>query len=228
MTKTYQALLYDFFAHPMRIFFLYAGILALFGAIVLLFQIGNFVHLHQFIFMDIFCGCAFAGFLFSTIPDWTNYKKSLLPFSIVAFVLLNLALLWELFALKNGIFMLLFWIWILGSCGFWLYKDKNTNHFSLIFILLCLIFLQCFALVVSPKPYAIIHCYVAGIIVVGFRVSMVLAQTALDTAQTKSSCVFIPQAILRNLAYFTLLILDLLTPFLSHKPYKVLSRLAQV
>ena len=87
MTKTNKELLYDFFTHPMRIFFLYAGILALFGVMILLFQIGNFIHLHQFIFIDLFCGCAFAGFLFSAIPDWTNYKKSLLPFSIVAFIL---------------------------------------------------------------------------------------------------------------------------------------------
>ena len=209
MTKTNKELLYDFFTHPMRIFFLYAGILVLFGVMILLFQIGNFIHLHQFIFIDLFCGCAFAGFLFSAIPDWTNYKKSLLPFSIVAFILLNFALLTELLALNGRIFILLFWLWILGSCIFWLYKGKNTNHLNLIFVLLCLVFLQSFGLFFTPKPYALIHCYVAGIIVIGFRVSTVLAQTALDKIKGENSCVFIPNPILRNLSYFAILMLAL-------------------
>mgnify|MGYP003457705864 CR=1 FL=1 len=87
-----NSLIYDFFAHPMRIFFIYSGVLGILGACVLGFRIGDFIGLHQFIFLELFCASAFCGFLFTAVVDWTGFKGSLIPYSVAGFVLLNLAL----------------------------------------------------------------------------------------------------------------------------------------
>lgn len=209
MTKGFKGLIYDFFTHPMRIFFLYAGFLGICATFILLFGVGDFIALHQFIFMRLFVGAAFAGFLFSALPDWTHYKKSLLPFSISSFVLLNLALITEICYGNSVVLLFLFWILLFLSSCLWIYLDKNYNHFSILFVLACITFCYGFEMLISsPIQYALLHCYVAGIIIVGFRVSAVLAQLALKV-NTKSQCVFLPNPILRNLSYLAVLLLAL-------------------
>ena len=209
MTKNFKEIIADFFAHPMRLFFLYASVFALFGSFVLLFSFENFIIFHQFIFLQLFCGCAFAGFLLNAMPDWTNYTGNLTPFSTLAFILLTLSFILEI-TLQKGIFVMpLFWLFLLLTCSYWLYKDKNTNNFSLLFVLSCIFcvsVLQCF---LGIQSYGLIHLYIAGIVIVGFRVSAVMAQLALDREYESKTYVFLPNPILRNLAYFSFVLLAL-------------------
>ena len=100
-----DSLIYDFFAHPMRIYYIFAGILAIFGALVLIFRIGDFISFHQFIFLELFCAAAFCGFLFTAVPDWANYKKSLMSYSISGFVILILALISQILGFNGHIFI---------------------------------------------------------------------------------------------------------------------------
>lgn len=207
MTKNFREILIDFFSHPMRIFFLYASFFAVFGAIVLLISTKNFINFHQFIFLQLFCGCAFAGFLLNAMPDWTNYTGNLTPYSIIAFSLLTLSFILEI-TLESGIFVMpIFWLFLLLVCGYWLYKDRNTNNFNLIFVLSCILLISLFQAFFGASNYGLIHLYIAIIVIVGFRVSAVMAQLALDREYGEKIYVFLPNPILRNLAYFSFILL---------------------
>lgn len=207
MTKNFREILIDFFSHPMRIFFLYASFFAILGAIVLLTSTKNFINFHQFIFLQLFCGCAFAGFLLNAMPDWTNYTGNLTPYSIIAFSLLTLSFILEI-TLESGIFIMpIFWLFLLLVCGYWLYKDRNTNNFNLIFVLSCILLISLFQAFFGASNYGLIHLYIAAIVIVGFRVSAVMAQLALDREYGEKIYVFLPNPILRNLAYFSFILL---------------------
>ena len=207
MTKNFREILIDFFSHPMRIFFLYASFFAVFGAIVLLISTKNFINFHQFIFLQLFCGCAFAGFLLNAMPDWTNYTGNLTPYSIIAFSLLTLSFILEI-TLESGIFVMpIFWLFLLLVCGYWLYKDRNTNNFNLIFVLSCILLISLFQAFFGASNYGLIHLYIAIIVIVGFRVSAVMAQLAVDREYGEKIYVFLPNPILRNLAYFSFILL---------------------
>ncbi len=201
-------LIYDFFLHPMRIFFLYGGAFALIGVGVLLSEIDGYVSLHQFIFIELFCAAAFAGFLFTALPDWTHYDKSLLPYSIVGFILLSLAFIFIIFEFNARVIMVIFWLFLLFCTIYWLIRDKKYTHYSLVVILSSIAGIEIYSLFYVYKPYALIHCYSAAITVIGFRVSVVLAQLALEAKYTKESpYTFIPNPILKNISFIALLAL---------------------
>ena len=225
MIKNPKSIMLDFFAHPMRLFFLYASVFAIFGSLVLLFSFENFITFHQFIFLHLFCGCAFVGFLLNAMSDWTNYTGNLTPFSLLAFILLSLGFILEITAQKGILIMPLFWLFLLLVCAYWLYKDRNTNNFSLLFILSCILLVSIAEAFLKIQNYALIHLYMAGIVIVGFRVSAVMAQLALDKEYKSKSYVFLPNPILRNLAYFALFLLALsefLPQFTSLKSFMAL------
>lgn len=209
MIKSFQAIILDFFAHPMRIFFLYASFFAIFGSMVLLFSLNNFIAFHQFIFLQLFCGCAFAGFLLNAMPDWTNYTGNLTPFSIIAFSLLTLSFFMEIVAGKGIFIMPIFWFFLLLICAYWLIRDKNTNNFSLIFVLTCILLVNLTQVFLDTPSNALIHLYIAAVVIIGFRVSAVMAQLALDKAYKSKTFVFLPNPISRNLATLSFVLLTL-------------------
>lgn len=216
-----DSLIYDFFAHPMRIYYIFAGILAIFGALVLIFRIGDFISFHQFIFLELFCAAAFCGFLFTAVPDWANYKKSLMSYSISGFVILILALISQILGFDGHIFIAIFWSFLALVVSFWLILGKNYDNFALIFLLFSIALVEILGLFYGLNSYALLHCYVAGIILIGFRVSITLGRAALDRkfGKENNQYIFIPNPILKNisllfvilLTYATLFNLDLMT-----------------
>ena len=135
-------ILSDFFAYPLRIFFISGAVFAILACLGLIFAPSVFINLHQFIFLQSFLGAAFAGFLLTALPLWCEVKSSLKPLSISLFVLLWLAFVAEIFSfdftLSYGI-MSLFWFILLCQACLWLIKSKNTKTLPL--CLCCLEFL---------------------------------------------------------------------------------------
>ena len=213
-----NSLIYDFFAHPMRIFFIYSGVLGILGACVLGFRIGDFIGLHQFIFLELFCASAFCGFLFTAVVDWTGFKGSLIPYSVAGFVLLNLALVAKFAGFDGRIFVAIFWLFLALCVLFWLILGKNYDNFALVFLLFTTALIEILALFDSQNlinSYAILHCYVAGIILIGFRVSITLGRAALDRkfGKENNQYIFIPNPILKNISLLFVILLTYATLF---------------
>lgn len=213
-----NSLIYDFFAHPMRIFFIYSGVLGILGACVLGFRIGDFIGLHQFIFLELFCASAFCGFLFTTVVDWTGFKGSLIPYSVAGFVLLNLALVAKFAGFDGRIFVAIFWLFLALCVLFWLILGKNYDNFALVFLLFTTALIEILALFDSQNlinSYALLHCYVAGIILIGFRVSITLGRAALDRkfGKENNQYIFIPNPILKNISLLFVILLTYATLF---------------
>lgn len=204
-----NSLIYDFFAHPMRIFFIYSGVLGILGACVLGFRIGDFIGLHQFIFLELFCASAFCGFLFTAVVDWTGFKGSLIPYSVAGFVLLNLALVAKFAGFDGRIFVAIFWLFLALCVLFWLILGKNYDNFALIFLLFSIALVEILGLFYGLNSYALLHCYVAGIILIGFRVSMTLGNLALDKkfGKDNNTYTFIPNPILKNISFLSIITL---------------------
>ena len=210
-----DSLIYDFFAHPMRIYYIFAGILAIFGALVLIFRIGDFISFHQFIFLELFCAAAFCGFLFTAVPDWANYKKSLMSYSISGFVILILALISQILGFNGYIFIAIFWSFLALVVSFWLILGKNYDNFALIFLLFSIALVEILALFYGLNSYALLHCYVAGIILIGFKVSITLGRAALDRkfGKENNQYIFIPNPILKNISLLFVILLTYATLF---------------
>ena len=208
-----DGLIYDFFAHPMRIFFIFAGILGILGASILGFRIGDFVGLHQFIFLELFCAAAFCGFLFTAVPDWTGFKKSLIPYSIIGFTLLILALVSKFAGFDGRIFVAIFWLFLALSVLFWLIVGKNYDNFALVFLLFTTALIEILPLFNGTNLlnfHALLHCYTAGIILIGFRVSITLGRQALNRkfGDKSAEYIFIPNPILKNISLLFMIILS--------------------
>ncbi|ARR00006.1 MULTISPECIES: NnrS family protein [Campylobacter] len=209
MISSLKELIYDFFIHPMRLFFIMSGLFAIFGTIILIFNIGDFISFHKFIFIELFVSSAFVGFLLTAVSDWADYKGSLLPYSVIGFILLILALSTQILGFNGSIFIAFLWSFIAITTLIWLIKAKNYDNFSLIFLLCFIAFIEFYGVIYEPKPYALIHCFMGGIILIGFRISTVLARLALDRKFKDNSYIFIPNPILKNISYISLLALAL-------------------
>ena len=203
-------ILSDFFAYPLRIFFISGAVFAILACLGLIFAPSVFINLHQFIFLQSFLGAAFAGFLLTALPLWCEVKSSLKPLSISLFVLLWLAFVAEIFSfdftLSYGI-MSLFWFILLCQACLWLIKSKNTKNIALVLVLFgifALSLLKNFAYELN-LDYAYIHLCVLATLVVSFRVSLVLGNDALSSL-SNSNLSFLPNAVLKNISCFLLFV----------------------
>lgn len=184
----------------MRIFFLMSCFYALLSISVLVIQTPDFIDLHQFIFYHLFVASAFVGFLLTAIPIWCEYEKSLIPFSVPCFVLLVFALVFLSF---NGIrmyFIVGFWIVLTVNVLWLLLIAKNSNHLDLVFLLFCIDLTLIYG-VYNGIDYnrALLHLYMAGIVMVTTRVGSVLGQECLDKAYHNNTLLFLPHRVFANL-----------------------------
>ncbi len=205
---TKKELMRDFFIHPMRIFFLLSGVFAVIGALLLLLKIGDYILWHQFFFLQLFCGSAFAGFLLSAIPDWMHYTRSLLPFSIPCFILLMLASIGVFFGVGE-IFMLLFWVFLCLSCVFLTCKKSNSYPFGVILSLFLIAFVNIVSFYHFMNPIVVVHFYIASIVIIGFRVSLVLGQLALNRSNPLNPYIFLLNPIFKNISYISFVLLGI-------------------
>ena len=208
----------NFFTHPMRIFFMSACFCGICGGLVFYFS-NNFLILHQILFLNLLPACAYGGFLLTAIPDWANYHGSLKKIGFTLFGLVFLAFLSLPFSyLLSGSFIAIFWAILLGFCAILLWRDKNDDNFSILFVLsLFLGFEIAFLLKNDFKfLYSQIHISVAAIAVVSFRVSIVLGNEALKNTNFKDP-IFLPNFVHKNLVAFFAILYAFSALFLDEK-----------
>lgn len=206
----------------MRIFFLTACVCVALGC-VSFFTPFDFVSFHKFAFLALACPAAYAGFLFTAVPDWANFSGRLKPHSVTMFAIFALALAASPFWLNLSYFLIgIFWAYLLIFCAVLLALDKNTDNFSVLCVLAAFCALS-FAYALSGDERflrAQIHVNAAAVAVVSFRVSIVTAKEAFKleaargenlsgnfTAEDMSQAVFAPNFVYKNLAVTALLIL---------------------
>ena len=199
----------DFFTHPMRIFFLSAVFCIVLGCAGF-FVADDFVSFHKFAFLALACPAAYAGFLFTAIPDWANFSGNLKPHSIAMFVIFACALAAMFFGLKISFFLTsFFWLYLTIFSITLLARDRNSDNFSVASVLISFCALSFLYAFTGEELFlnAQIHLNVAAIIVVTFRVSIVAAREALKLEVGMDEAVFAPSFVYKNLALTALFVL---------------------
>ena len=199
----------DFFTHPMRIFFLSAVFCIVLGCAGF-FVADDFVSFHKFAFLALACPAAYAGFLFTAIPDWANFSGNLKPHSIAMFVIFACALAAMFFGLKISFFLTsFFWLYLTIFSITLLARDRNSDNFSVASVLISFCALSFLYAFTGEELFlnAQIHLNVAAIIVVTFRVSIVAAKEALKLEEGMDEAVFAPSFVYKNLALTALFVL---------------------
>lgn len=193
--------------HPMRLFFLTAALIGM-GAAFSFWLTLDFVRIHRLLFLNILPAFAYAGFLLTAMPSWTGYTASLRQSAGILYVLPCLALL-SLFGADGISAWLLvgFWVYLTVFCAFLQWKDRNTNHLSIVGILSIFVVLQSVFAYTQHDIWlnSQLHIHIAAIVLVSFRVSIVLGNDAVQSSKWKNP-VFIPNKVYKNLAVVLLLI----------------------
>ena len=205
----------NFFTYPLRIFFLNSAVFVIIASVVLAFNLGDFVALHKFIFLQSFLGAAFAGFLLTALPLWCEIEVNRKPFSIALFVILWVAFLsCALIDESLGYaIMSAFWFVLFLVALFWIIKAKNTANLILIFALLGLFALSAVQIFMREVrfAYAFIHLCALATLIVSFRVSLVLGNEAIKSLPNSDSLMFIPNVALKNISCFLVFALIIAT-----------------
>lgn len=191
----------DFFTHPMRIFFLSAAFCVALGCVGF-FVADDFISFHKFAFLALVCPVAYAGFLFTAIPDWTNFHGDLKPHSIAMFVIFICALTAMFFDLRTSYFLMsFFWLYLTLFSIALLVRDKNIDNLSIACVLVAFcIFSFLYAFMGNELFLNVqIHLNIIAIVVVSFRVSIVIAREAFKLEEGMDEAVFAPSFVYKNL-----------------------------
>ncbi|EJP74735.1 MULTISPECIES: NnrS family protein [Campylobacter] len=204
----------DFFTHPMRIFFLSSVFCVVLGCISF-FVAGDFVSFHKFAFLGLVCPLAYGGFLFTAVPDWTNFPGDLKKHSVAMFTLFVLSLVAMFLDLKFGYFFMgCFWLYLSVFSLVLIIRDRNDQNFSVASILIAFCAFDFLYVFSGDEKFlnAQIHLNMIAILVVSFRVSIVMAKEAFKLEPDMNEAVFAPSFVYKNLAIsaFVLLIAALL------------------
>ncbi|MCD8213538.1 MAG: NnrS family protein, partial [Campylobacter sp.] len=175
---------------------------------------------HKFAFLGLVCPLAYAGFLFTAIPDWTNFPGNLKNHSIIMFVLFVVSLIAMFVDLKfSYFFMSCFWLYLTIFSVVLIIRDRNDQNFSVASMLIAFCaFSFLYAFSGNEKFLNVqIHLNMIAIVIVSFRVSIVTAKEAFKLEKEMSEAVFAPSFVYKNLAVtaFVLLIAAILFEALS-------------
>lgn len=210
-----------FFSHPVRIFFAHSTLFAIVASAILALNMGDFVRLHKFIFLQSFLGAAFGGFLLLAFPIWCEIKTDLKPISALLIALLWIAFFMQIFAESSGFFidsasygvMSAFWLALLASAFVWIIKSKNSQNLALLFALFCIFALTLAQIWVREAKisYAFIHICIFAMLIISFKISLVLGNEALKSLPNASALIFLPNPALKNISCFLVLALAIAT-----------------
>ncbi|PSM53083.1 putative heme-copper protein NnrS [Campylobacter blaseri] len=208
----------DFFTHPMRIFFLLSSIFVI-PASLIFFTNFDFVTLHKVFFLQLMVPSAYLGFLFTAIPDWTQYHDNLKQHVIACFALLIVAFLFSFINLTIVNFTVSFiWFYMLIFSTYIVWLDRNDNQFSILFSLLCFVVLSFLYAFTDESIYlnsqVFLNC--ALIMLVSFRVSLAIGREALKL-QKENENVFIPNGVYKNIAVFSIFLFIIGSFFIQSK-----------
>lgn len=205
---SFTQILSDFFTHPMRAFFLLASFCAI-VACVSFYIASDYVMFHKFVFLGLFVPLSYAGFLLTAVPDWANYPRNLSINAYILFAIFLLCLGCGMYDVWLGfVFSLVFWLYLSGLCIYMLWLDRNDKNFSIVAILISFCVLN-FAYIISlNQTYlnAQIHLNIIAVIIVGYRVSIVIAKEALRANSEYETAVFMPNFVYKNLSIFAICI----------------------
>lgn len=216
-----------FFSHPMRIFFAHSALFTIIAGAILALNMGDFVRLHKFIFLQSFLGAAFGGFLLLALPIWCEIKTDLKPISALLIALLWIAFFMQIFAESSpfaessGFFtdsasygvMSAFWLALLVSAFAWIIKSKNSQNLALLFALFCIFTLTLAQIWVREAKisYAFIHICIFATLIISFKISLVLGNEALKSLPNANALIFLPNPALKNISCFLVLALAIAT-----------------
>lgn len=191
----------DFFAHPMRIFFLLLSGFYIFSSFIFFTNL-DFITIHKTLFIGVIPCAAYCGFLLTAFPDWTKFDKSLKLHAVILFCILNSAFLSAFFNPFLANLLLAFaWSYIFILSTFMAIQDKNSDQFSillLLFLFAIFTFLYVFS---ADEKYLHLEIFLhfIGIFIISFRISIVLGKEALVQGGDEVS-VFIPNLVYKNLS----------------------------
>ena len=198
--------------HPFRLFFpliSFAVLIALLPWLALSFlpsQAAHFpLHWHAFAFVHLTGGAAFAGFLLTALPEWTDDRRKLHAHSIRLLVLWGIALcgLWQL---SIGAWLIVpFWVYLFALTASFVWRNKDSRQLSLLFCLSLIIALAIAYAANGEGRYlhAGVDAMLLAVAIINFRVARAIGNQALEDGGRLDER-FIPNPYYKNLSCFWL------------------------
>ena len=158
--------------------------------------------LHAYAFLNIIGGAAFAGFLFTAMPEWTHDNRPLAAHARHTLALWLAASVLSLWRPPIGAWLMLpFWLYLSGFSALLAWQARDERQLNLLLMLLAVTALNtCYA--VSGELFwlkQLAHAFMIGVVLVMFRIGKAIGQKALQDTPL-SHCVFVPNVVYRNLA----------------------------
>lgn len=215
---------HSFIAYPFRIYFLLSSLCLITAAWAWgLFTLGALsappLSLHAHLFLNIGGGAAFAGFLFTAMPEWSRHTAPLNRHSLSTLALWLAACTALLHSPQASAWQMLpFWLYLLLFCSALAYQSRDSSHLSLLLVLLLIVLLNA-GFAHSGDPFWLkqqAHAFIIGILLIVFRIGKAIGQKALEHTPL-AACVFMPNPFYRNLSA-TFLYLYILAETLLNNP----------
>lgn len=222
-----SAVIADFSAAPLRLFFLSACLSAMVGASCwsLVFLGGwRFVtdplNLHAFFFLQSLAGAVYAGFLFTAIPEWTSDRTPLSKPMQRLWLLWLVASFVAPFSLASALLvMTVYWFYVIALATWLVWKNRDHRQVSVLLFVysvtamtMWLCIKAWFSEINAHDWRQLLHLGLLGIALISFRISQALGTQALeDSGQDDSR--FIPNPFYKNLAvwlFYALIISNLI------------------
>lgn len=224
---TLSAVIADFSAAPFRLFFLTACLSAMVGASCwTLAFLGHWdfatdpLNLHAFFFLQSLAGAAYAGFLFTAIPEWTGDNTPLGKHMQGLWVLWLLASIWAAFSLAMALsVMVIFWFYVIVLATWLVWKNRDDRQISVLLFVYSVTVMTAWLCIKAWRDditaydwRQLLHLSLLGVALMTFRISRALGEQALEDGKQFDSR-FIPNPFYKNLAVwlFYLLVISNLT-----------------
>lgn len=200
--KSLTEIIHDFFSNPFRLYFLSAslsiifiaslwltvGLSAFLGGPTLTTHI-NPLSYHAYGYLNIFGAAAFAGFIFTAVPEWTHFTHSLRRLSAFTLLLwLSNIVLSFVDLQRSAQIMSLFWFILTAFTIYATFQDRNRRQIS-VCLMLSLITALTTAYGLSGQwtfIIALAHAYIIGVSLIIFRIGMAMGSHSLKQAGPKA------------------------------------------
>ena len=201
---------------PMKLFFLLsagAGVLAL----PLYAAMDDFYGYHVFLFLDLFMGSAYCGFLLTALPSWLRFSGDLYRHHLIFISLFLLGIIASFVDISWGFKAIFaFWAYLVIFCFFMSVKSRIFIFLQFILLLFLLAkFLYAYLDLLSAQRM-IIHINSAAVMYIGSRIAIALGSQALTDAK-RHELSFVVNMYQRNVSIFFFLALALLEYFENYE-----------
>lgn len=158
---------------------------------------------HAFAFLQLTGGAAFAGFLFTAVPEWTHYTADLTRHTLFTLALWLSAAVLTGFSLLSAAAMAMvpFWLYLAVFTAYTAWKARDDGQIS---VVLAVAAIAAATAMFAWRPDLFwlkqtAHLFAVGIVLVAFRIGKAVGQKALEDTAYRD-CVFMPNPFYRNLA----------------------------